>query len=207
MTRRLKVSSSSEARHCAGPFSGLMDERVDGSLNEFVPDVIETGVGDPVTWLIFGGHSISFDVPEYFPIYEESEDGTVTANEAGLSPGGGSARGSRGERPARAPGDGEPQPLIIDGGTWDGSGFLVVGSLVQRAVCPVHPAILHPWHLPLRLPYPSSDGGDSHRDGLTSSKNQSCGTGFPAPGGETGMGPLALHRSASSASSVNAGAK
>ena len=191
----------------AGPFSGLVDERVDGSLNEFVPEVIETGVGDPVTWLIFGGHSISFDVPEYFPIYEELEDGTVAANEAGISPGGGSARGSRGERPARAPRD--ARPSAPDHRRWHLGRvrILVVGSLVQRTLRPIHPAILHPRYLPLRLPHPSSDGGDSHRDGLTSSKNQSCGTGFPAPGGETGMGPLSLHRSASSASSVNAGAK
>lgn len=115
-----------------GNFSGLVDERVDGSLNEFVPKVIETGVGDPVTWLIFGAHSISFDVPEYFPIYEELEDGTVRANEEVYPPAGGApevpeANGSPGPAETAA-----PQPLIVDGGTWGGSGFWSSGVLFSE---------------------------------------------------------------------------
>ena len=112
-----------------GPFSGLMDERVDGSLNEFVPEVIETGVGDPVTWLIFGPHSISFDVPEYFPIYEELEDGTVRQNDEIYPPAGGAPEvpGMDGP-PGLAPTD-VPEPLIVDGGTWDGSEFWSSGVL------------------------------------------------------------------------------
>ena len=116
----------------AGPFSGLVDERVDGSLNEFVPAVIETGIGDPVTWLIFGGHSISFDVPEYFPIYEESEDGTVVANEQVYPPAGGAPEVPEANGPPGPPETGEPQPLIIDGGTWDGSDFWSSGVLYHE---------------------------------------------------------------------------
>jgi plastocyanin len=115
----------------AGPFSGLVDERVDGSLNEFVPEVIETGVGNPVTWLIFGGHSISFDVPEYFPIYEESEDGTVTQNEAVYPPAGGAPEVPEAAGPPGPPAA-DPQPLIVDGGTWDGSGFWSSGVLYNE---------------------------------------------------------------------------
>ena len=114
-----------------GPFSGLFDERVDGSLNEFVPEVIETGVGDPVTWLIFGPHSISFDVPEYFPIYEELEDGTVRQNEAVYPPAGGAPEVPEAAGPPGPP-EGEPEPLIVDGGTWDGSGFWSSGVLFNQ---------------------------------------------------------------------------
>ena len=115
----------------AGYFSGLIDERVDGSLNEFVPKVIETRVGDPVTWLIFGGHSISFDVPEYFPIYEELEDGTVRQNEGLYPPAGGAPEVPEANSPPGPP-VADPQPLIIDGGTWDGSEFWSSGVLYNE---------------------------------------------------------------------------
>ena len=105
----------------SGNFSGLVDEQVQGLLNEFVPETIETEVDEPVTWLMFGPHSISFDVPEYFPIYETQEDGTVTANDEIFLPAGG------------APEIEEPEdvsePLVIDGGTWDGSDFWSSGVL------------------------------------------------------------------------------
>jgi len=103
-----------------GNFSGLVDDRVQGSLNEFVPSIIETEVGKPVTWLMFGPHSISFDVPEYFPIYEEQDDGTVTGNEDIYLPAGGA--------PVPETLD-SPEPIEIDGGTWDGSGFWSSGVL------------------------------------------------------------------------------
>lgn len=107
-----------------GNFSGLTDDRVDGLLNEFVPETIETRAGEPITWLIFGPHSISFDVPEYFPIYEELDDGTVRSNEEIYLPAGG------------APQVEEPdsvEPIVVDGGTWDGSGFWSSGVLFSDA--------------------------------------------------------------------------
>lgn len=107
-----------------GNFSGLMDERVEGLLNEFVPETIEAEVGEPVTWLMFGPHSISFDVPEYFPIYERLDDGTVRANEEVYLPAGG------------APDVEEPDsldPIVVDGGTWDGSDFWSSGVLYSDA--------------------------------------------------------------------------
>jgi plastocyanin len=107
-----------------GPFTGLVDQRVDGLLNEFVPENIEVAVGEPVTWLMFGPHSISFDVPEYFPIYETLEDGTVRVNESVYLPAGGA--------PEVAETEG-PEPIIVDGGTYDGSGFWSSGVLFSDA--------------------------------------------------------------------------
>ena len=107
-----------------GPFSGLVDQRVEGLLNEFVPENLEVEANVPVTWVMFGPHSISFDVPEYFPIYERLEDGTVRANEALFMPAGGAPEV---EEP-----DG-PGPIIIDGGTYDGSGFWSSGVLFSDA--------------------------------------------------------------------------
>jgi plastocyanin len=117
----------------SGNFSGLMDDRVEGLLNEFVPETIETAVGEPVTWLMFGPHSISFDVPEYFPIYEELEDGTVRSNEEVFLPAGGAPEPPEMDGPPGMTDTDDPQPVIIDGGTWDGSGFWSSGVLFSDA--------------------------------------------------------------------------
>lgn len=115
-----------------GPFTGLVDERVDGLLNEFVPKEIEVEVGEPVTWLMFGPHSISFEVPEYFPIYEVLEDGTVRANEALYGPAGGAPEVEESGGPPEIAGT-ETPPIIVDGGTYDGSGFWSSGVLFSNA--------------------------------------------------------------------------
>jgi plastocyanin len=107
-----------------GNFSGLLDERVEGLLNEFIPETIEVTVGEPVTWLMFGPHSISFDVPEYFPIYERLEDGTVRANEEVYLPAGGAPEVEQTD---------SVDPIVVDGGTWDGSDFWSSGVLYSDA--------------------------------------------------------------------------
>lgn len=107
-----------------GNFSGLLDERVEGLLNEFIPKTIEAQVGEPVTWLMFGPHSISFDVPEYFPIYEQLEDGTIRANEDVYFAAGGAPEVEEQE---------SLDPIVVDGGTWDGSGFWSSGVLYSEA--------------------------------------------------------------------------
>jgi plastocyanin len=107
-----------------GPFTGLVDQRVDGLLNEFVPKDMEVAVGEPVTWVMFGPHSISFEVPEYFPIYETLEDGTVRVNDAIYLPAGGAPEVPEPEGPG---------PVILDGGTYDGSGFWSSGVMFSDA--------------------------------------------------------------------------
>lgn len=108
----------------SGNFSGLVDERVQGLLNEFIPETIEAEAGEPVTWLMFGPHTISFDVPEYFPIYERLEDGTVRANEDIFYPAGGAPEIEEMD---------SAEPIVVDGGIWDGSGFWSSGVLYSDA--------------------------------------------------------------------------
>lgn len=114
-------------------FAGLLTESVgimSGQINEFVPEEVSVEVDEPVTWRMFGGHSIAFDVPEYFPIVEFADDGTVSYNEAVHEP-----AGSAPPLPEDEEEDGPPQvtgpsePLIWDGGTWDGDGFYSSGTL------------------------------------------------------------------------------
>lgn len=82
-------------------------------------------VGEEVTWKFFGPHSVSFDVPEYFPILEWRDDGTVSFNEELELPAGGA--------PSPEPPEDPTAPWGIDGGTYDGDGFWSTGVLHSDA--------------------------------------------------------------------------
>lgn len=100
------------------PFAGL-GAPVHGAINEFLPRTIKTRVGEEVTWKVMGwDHSISFGVPEYFPIIQFADDGKVSLNPQLSTPIGGAA-----EIPEQE-GEGIRR---IDGGTYDGSGFFSSG--------------------------------------------------------------------------------
>lgn len=101
-----------------GPFAGV-NAPVHGTINEFVPKAIETEVGEEVTWKLMGAdHTISFGVPEYFPVIRFAEDGKVSLNRKMGPPAGGSP-------PIPESDDGEI--LRVDGGTYDGNGFFSSG--------------------------------------------------------------------------------
>lgn len=91
------------------------------ALLEFVPRVITARVNEPVTWTMTGAHTVSFDVPRYLPIYFVDDDGTVRRNRVVDRAAGGS--------PRPPPVDFVSEPMRIDGGTWDGSGFFSSGLL------------------------------------------------------------------------------
>jgi plastocyanin len=106
-------------------YAGLLpdEDQPTGIINEFLPKDLDATVGEPITWRLFGPHSISFDVPEYFPIVEFLDDGTVRSNEAIYEASGGAP-------PLPSEADVDPtQPLVIDGGTYDGEGFWSSGVL------------------------------------------------------------------------------
>ena len=103
-----------------GPFAGLTSDEVHGSVNEFIPETIRTKVGEKVTWRLIGAdHTISFDVPRYFPIIRFAKDGTVSMNRTLREPAGGAP-----EIPEEDPREGI---LKVDGGTYDGRGFYSTG--------------------------------------------------------------------------------
>jgi plastocyanin len=85
-----------------------------GSLNQFVPAVVRARVGEPVTWTLVGRHTISFNVPDFFPIFTVERSGRVTINEDAYRPVG---------FPGRPPNLAANQPALVDAGTWDGEGF------------------------------------------------------------------------------------
>lgn len=101
-----------------GPFAGLTTP-VHAGIDEFLPKTIRTKVGEKVTWKIMGAdHTISFDVPEYFPIMTFAKNGRVALNDKLQDPAGGSPKIVDAE---------EGEITSVDGGTYDGSGFFSSG--------------------------------------------------------------------------------
>ncbi|HEX2052365.1 MAG TPA: hypothetical protein VHJ78_01385, partial [Actinomycetota bacterium] len=110
-----------------GNLSGLYaEESFVGGINEFIPKQIETRAGGKVTWINLGQHTISFDVPRYFPIFSVEEDGRVVYNPK-ISP---AAGGAPQPPPPNFEAQGEPKPVKIDAGTWDGDGFFSSGLIL-----------------------------------------------------------------------------
>ena len=88
-----------------------------GSVDEFVPPVVRTGVDEPVTWTFVGRHTVSFNVPRYLPVFAVDDDGTVRLDPLVHEPVGWAV-------PSVEPND---APAIVDAGRWDGRGFRSTG--------------------------------------------------------------------------------
>ena len=101
------------------------NEFIHGIVNEFVPRDVEAKVGQKVTWTFIGGHTISFNVPSYFPVFTVAKDGTVEYNPQARNPVGGWP--ARPEPEGGGDGDGPPEPVQVDVGPWDGQGFKSTG--------------------------------------------------------------------------------
>lgn len=104
---------------------------IHGIVNEFVPRTVEARVGDKVTWTFVSGHTLSFNVPEYFPVFTVAEDGTRRFNPQAQEPVGWPAPPEPDEEggghEAEVEGGGPPPPVNVDAGTWDGTGFRSTG--------------------------------------------------------------------------------
>lgn len=108
---------------------------IHGIINEFVPRDDKAKVGQKVTWTFAGTHTISFNVPKYFPVFTIAENGRVEYNSKASEPAGwpgppkppeaegGDHGGGEGAEGDREP----PDPVKIDAGTWDGRGFRSTG--------------------------------------------------------------------------------
>lgn len=108
-------------RKIEGPFAGLGTPEVeDAAINEFIPRRLRAKVGEKVTWKVFGGHTITFDVPRYFPIVEFRRDGTVRFNPRLHPPAGGAPK---------VPEQEGKGILRVDGGAYDGEGFWSSGLI------------------------------------------------------------------------------
>ena len=66
------------------PLSGLTaDDEFAVIINEFVPRKAKAKVGQKVTWTFDGfSHTVSFNVPKYFPLFTTAKDGTISLTPA-----------------------------------------------------------------------------------------------------------------------------
>jgi plastocyanin len=99
------------------PWTGLVHRghlHDHGTVNEFVPGQVRTRTGEPVTWTFVGRHTISFNVPRYFPIFSVDGGGAVRINPGAHEPV---------VWPGRPPEGPRDQPAAVDAGAWDGRGF------------------------------------------------------------------------------------
>lgn len=132
-----------------GYLAGVARDDIEMSyIDEFVPRKIRAKVGEKVTWTFIGPHTVSFDVPPYFPEFLIAKDGTVEFN-----PKAHEAFGGPGEPPPRQ-GPEDPLPAI-DAGRWDGSFVISSGIFFEgtysltftkpgtyRYACLIHPRMV-----------------------------------------------------------------
>ena len=102
------------------PLAGKnIDQETPVIINEFFPRKFSAKVGEPVTWTVDGSaHTVSFNVPKYFPIFTVDDDGTITWDPDSYEPVGFEVPEPDEERAEF----GEQEVQKIDAGKWDGSG-------------------------------------------------------------------------------------
>ena len=93
----------------------------------FGPADVEVAAGGTVRFNMFGFHTVSFNATQdATPLVIQGDDGLPAINQLAIAPQGG-ANGA----PPPPEGEGEPpaEAIVIDGGTFDGSGFFSSGVL------------------------------------------------------------------------------
>ena len=89
-------------------------------INEFFPRKFSAKVGEKVTWTVDGAtHTVSFNVPKYFPVFTVADSGTVSWDPKSYEAVGFDVPPPEEDRPES---DEEEVPREIDAGEWDGSG-------------------------------------------------------------------------------------
>lgn len=98
-----------------GWFAGLGADKVDSAtINEFIPKQLSAKVGQKLTWVFIGSHTLTFNPPKYFPIIQKQKNGTLRLNPKIAPPKG----------PKKVPDPTDPSKgQVFDAGSWDGRGF------------------------------------------------------------------------------------
>ena len=110
------------------PLSGrATDDETPVIINEFYPRELKAKVNEKVTWTIDGSlHTVSFNVPKYFPIFTVAEEGAVEWDPQAWKPVGWDL-----DFEPRGFGPVNMEPLALDAGRWDGrGGFHSSGALL-----------------------------------------------------------------------------
>ncbi len=99
--------------------------------NVFRPKDATVAAGEPMTWTVFGLHTISFNPPPNVgPLMVQEGDGWQ-ANRAVVEPTSGRAPPPESLLTPPLGDETESAPTVVDGGTWDGRGFHNSGALAS----------------------------------------------------------------------------
>jgi len=115
--RRAKTGDLGKTK---APSAGLdtPEQDIHLSVNEFFPPTVAAKAGKPVTWTLAGSrHTISFNVPKYFPIFTVAKNGTVSWDPKSHQPVAWTVL-----EPVAGPNHGDNVPRNVDVGAWDGGG-------------------------------------------------------------------------------------
>jgi plastocyanin len=108
------------------PLAGRLQTAEPVIINEFFPKNLKVKVGQKVTWTFDGAtHTVSFNVPKYFPIFTVAKSGAVRWDPKSHDPVGFDLP----ERPSNRSAEEVPS-ADLDAGSWDGrGGFHSSGAL------------------------------------------------------------------------------
>jgi plastocyanin len=103
------------------PLAGSGDPSAgDALITAFGPSALTIPVGGTLAWTVIGTHSIAFNAPrDAIGLRREDSDGTPHVSDRAELPAGGPGAGPSVQRP----------PSVIDGGSWDGTGFRSSGLI------------------------------------------------------------------------------
>ncbi|MEY2399381.1 MAG: hypothetical protein QOJ00_2555 [Actinomycetota bacterium] len=138
----------------AAPLVGVATGRSDyASINEFLPHTMQAKVGKPVTWKVEGfRHTVSFNVPKYFPVLTVGKDGSVSVDKRAHDAVGWTVPPATLDPQGRV-----AAPRAIDVGAWDGTGGYHSSGLIEDGetfsvtftkpgtypyACVIHPAMI-----------------------------------------------------------------
>jgi plastocyanin len=105
------------------------DDPIAPGIEEFGPKQIKVPVGGAVTWIFLGPHTVSFNAPaDAKDFLVKGSDGGYHVNDKANAPAGGpGVEGPSGPPPQGPP----PPPKIVDGGSFDGTGFRSTGVVLS----------------------------------------------------------------------------
>jgi plastocyanin len=105
------------------PLAGRnIDDETPVIINEFFPRKLTAKVGQKVTWTADGAtHTVSFNVPKYFPIFTVADDGKITWDPKSFESAGFDVPPPDEDQQHSDDAE-EEQAREIDAGRWDGSG-------------------------------------------------------------------------------------
>jgi plastocyanin len=108
----------------------------------FIPESVSIKAGEAVSWTVIGPHTITFNPPaDAMPLRLEDSTG-VHVNQVALAPADSPGMPPPPEAEANAPtpdpnaptpdpNSPPPPPIVIDGGTWDGTGYHSSGAILS----------------------------------------------------------------------------